>query len=103
MTRTARFTAAGLLAATATVGALAAGTDSAGAVVVPDRHTIVCQSATMYANYDSASGPSGVMRTLTYGNGVGHTNGAHPVINGWAAIQDFGPNDWGYVRVECLS
>ncbi|MDT0377373.1 hypothetical protein RM572_01115 [Streptomyces sp. DSM 42041] len=70
--------------------------------VVPDHAVIVCQSASFYANYDSSSGPVGLKRTLTYGNKVGHTRGAHPVYNGWAATFDFGPNDWGYVRAECL-
>ena len=70
--------------------------------VVPDHAIIVCQSASFYANYDSSSGPVGLKRTLAYGNKVGHTRGAHPVYNGWAATFDFGPNDWGYVRAECI-
>lgn len=75
---------------------------TAHATVVPDHAVITCQSASFYANYDSASGPSGFKRTLTHGNKVGHTRGAHPVYNGWAATFDFGPNDWGYVRIECI-
>lgn len=74
----------------------------AGGPVVPDHAVIMCQSASFYDNYDSASGPVGLKRTLGYGDKVGHTRGAHPVYNGWAATFDFGPNDWGYVRVECL-
>ncbi|MGP4114736.1 hypothetical protein ACTWP5_27990 [Streptomyces sp. 4N509B] len=70
--------------------------------VVPDHAVIVCQSASFYDNYDSASGPVGLKRVLGYGDKVGHTRGAHPVYNGWAATFDFGPNDWGYVRHECL-
>lgn len=70
--------------------------------VVPDHAVIVCQSASFYDNYDSASGPVGLKRTLGPGDKVGHTRGAHPVYNGWAATFDFGPNDWGYVRYECL-
>ncbi|MCK1794828.1 hypothetical protein MTQ01_02070 [Streptomyces sp. XM4193] len=69
---------------------------------VPDHAVITCESASMYTNYDSANGPVGLKRTLGKGNKVGHTRGAHPVYNGWAAIFDFGPNDWGFVRVECL-
>lgn len=72
------------------------------AVVVPEHAVIVCQSASFYANYDSSSGPTGLLRVLSYGDKVGHTRGAHPVYNGWAATFDFGPNDWGYVREECL-
>ncbi|MET8810570.1 hypothetical protein ABZW47_01070 [Streptomyces sp. NPDC004549] len=74
----------------------------AHAVVVPEHAIITCQSASFYANYDSASGPVGLVRTLSYGDKVGHTPGAHPVYNGWAATFDFGPNDWGYVRIECI-
>ncbi|CAM3103896.1 hypothetical protein [Stackebrandtia soli] len=69
---------------------------------VPTHAVIVCESASFYDNYDSASGPVGLKRTLGYGNKVGHTRGAHPVYNGWAATFDFGPNDWGFVRIECL-
>ncbi|WP_330456070.1 hypothetical protein OIB37_03830 [Streptomyces sp. NBC_00820] len=74
----------------------------AHAVVVPEHAVITCQSASFYANYDSSSGPSGLVRTLPYGDKVGHTPGVHPVYNGWAATFDFGPNDWGYVRIECI-
>ncbi|MFI8346964.1 hypothetical protein [Streptomyces sp. NPDC085596] len=74
----------------------------AHAAVVPEHAVITCQSASFYANYDSSSGPTGLVRTLYYGDKVGHTRGAHPVYNGWAATFDFGPNDWGYVRNECI-
>lgn len=70
--------------------------------VVPDHAVVVCQTASFYANYDSASGPVDLKRTLRYGDKIGHTRGAHPVYNGWAATFDFGPNDWGYVRQECI-
>jgi hypothetical protein len=69
---------------------------------VPEHAVIVCDSASFYANYDSSSGPAGLKRVLYRGDKVGHTRGAHPVHNGWAATFDFGPNDWGYVRQECL-
>jgi hypothetical protein len=69
---------------------------------VPEHAVIVCDSASFYANYDSASGPVGLKRILFRGDKVGHTRGAHPVYNGWAATFDFGPNDWGFVRQECL-
>ncbi|MCT2584752.1 hypothetical protein [Actinophytocola gossypii] len=96
-------TVRGTLAATATVAATALLAPSAAAdPVVPEHAIIVCQSATMYTNYDSASGPVGPKRVLGHGNKVGHTRGAHPVYNGWAAMFDFGPNDWGFVRYECL-
>ncbi|MDT0528072.1 hypothetical protein RM555_03575 [Micromonospora sp. DSM 115977] len=99
--RTQVIRAVGVLAAggvLATLGATGAQADP----VVPRHAVIVCQSASFYANYDSASGPHGFKRTLAYGNKIGHTPGAHPVYNGWAATFDFGPNDWGYVRSECI-
>ena len=72
------------------------------AQVPPDHAINICQSASFYAGYNSASGPYGFKRTLYYGDKVGHTRGAHPVYNGWAASFDYGPNDWGYMRYECL-
>lgn len=75
---------------------------SAEAVVPPEHAVVVCQSASFYANYDSSSGPSGLLRTLGYGKKIGHTPGSHPVYNGWAASFDYGPNDWGYLRIECI-
>lgn len=90
-----------IVASLVAVGALAAASPAQAAVV--PRHAInVCQSASFYDNYDSASGPHGLKRVLEYGNKVGHTPGAHPVYNGWAASFDFGPNDWGYLRIECI-
>lgn len=102
--RPTRYTAAALAA---TGAALAICTPSASAAVVPEHAIIVCQSATWYLNYDHSSGPwpPGGAYTVYYGNKVGHTRGAHPVYNGWAAAFDFGgplDNDWGYVRYECL-
>ncbi|MFF7215964.1 hypothetical protein ACFZAU_36410 [Streptomyces sp. NPDC008238] len=90
------------LAAAATAAVCALTTQPAHAAVPPEHAIIVCQSASFYANYDSASGPRGLIRVLGYGNKVGHTRGAHPVYNGWAATFDFGKGDWGYVRNECL-
>ncbi|MFF1837195.1 hypothetical protein ACFVXE_23765 [Streptomyces sp. NPDC058231] len=91
------------LAAAAAAAALTVGSQvSTEAVVPPEHAVIVCQSASFYANYDSSSGPTGLIRVLGYGNKVGHTRGAHPVYNGWAATFDFGKGDWGYVRNECL-
>jgi hypothetical protein len=83
--------------------AVSTGAPTATAVEVP-RHAInICQSATMYENYNfSIPGPDGYKRTLGYGDKIGHTPGAHPVYNGWASIQDFGPNDWGFIREECI-
>ncbi|MFF3869357.1 hypothetical protein [Micromonospora sp. NPDC001898] len=79
-----------------------AGVAASASPVVPRHAVVVCQTASFYDNYDSAGGPSGLKRTLTYGNKIGHTPGAHPVYNGWAAAFDFGPNDWGYLRIECV-
>jgi hypothetical protein len=92
-----------LVAVTAAVAAFfLSGATAAHAVVVPTHAIITCQTASFYENYDSAAGPYHLLRVLTYGNKVGHTPGAHPVYNGWAATFDFGPNDWGYVRIECI-
>jgi hypothetical protein len=99
--RTATRSALAALAATAAVLA-PVGVPSAQAYVVP-RHAInICQSASFYDNYNSSSGPVGLKRVLYYGDKIGHTPGAHPVYNGWAATFDFGPNDWGYMRIECI-
>jgi hypothetical protein len=91
------------LATGAAVVAMAALAPVAHADPVVPRHAIVvCQSATLYENYDSAHGPVNPKRVLAYGNKIGHTPGAHPVYNGWAASFDFGPNDWGFLRHECI-
>lgn len=83
--------------------ASAAALSTAAYAQVPPAHCInVCQSASFYEGYNSASGPYGFKRTLYYGDKVGHTRGSHPVYNGWAASFDYGPNDWGYMRYECL-
>jgi len=97
MRRTLAVAAIGLAAAATFVG-----TSPALAAVVPEHAINICQSASFYANYNSASGPSGYLRTLYYGDKIGHTPGVHPVYNGWAATFDFGPNDWGYMRIECI-
>jgi opacity protein-like surface antigen len=90
------------LACAAAVGAVAASTPAATAAVVPRHAVVVCDSASFYENYDSASGPVNLKRTLFSGNKIGHTPGVHPVYNGWAATFDFGPNDWGFMRIECI-
>ncbi|MCY0923740.1 hypothetical protein OS965_37340 [Streptomyces sp. H27-G5] len=69
---------------------------------VPEHAVVVCDSATMYADYITGRGPVGVKRVLHRGDKVGHTRGAHAVFNGWAAMHDFGPNDWGYLRRDCI-
>ena len=97
-----KFRAKALTMAATVVIAVALQQCAARADVPPQHAVIVCQTASFYANYDSASGPTGYLRTLTYGNKVGHTQGVHPVYNGWAATFDYGPNDWGYVRIECI-
>lgn len=92
---------AGLPAVAALVAVLALGTSSTGAVV-PTHALNLCQSASFYENYDSARGPYNLKRVLGYADKIGHTPGAHPVYNGWAATFDFGPNDWGFMRIECI-
>ncbi len=92
-----------MLAVSAVVAAaLVAVPAAAQAAVVPTHAIVVCQSASFYANYDSTSGPVNFKRTLYYGDKIGHTRGAHPVYNGWAATFDFGPNDWGFLRYDCI-
>ncbi|WP_204342776.1 hypothetical protein [Micromonospora terminaliae] len=99
MRRTTRLIAAAVAGACLTPGAVTA---ARAEPVVPRHAVVVCQTASFYDNYDSARGPYGLKRTLTYGNKIGHTPGVHPVYNGWAASFDFGPNDWGYLRLECI-
>lgn len=90
------------LAGAASVAMTVSLSAGAEAAVVP-RHAInICQSASFYENYNSASGPVNLKRVLGYGDKIGHTPGAHPVYNGWAATFDFGPNDWGFMRIECI-
>lgn len=91
-----------LLAGATALGMAMINTGAAQAAEVPTHAIVVCQSASFYANYDSAHGPTGLKRVLYYGNKVGHTRGVHPVYNGWAASFDFGPNDWGFMRYECI-
>ena len=91
-----------LLATGATAAVALTAAPSSNAVTVPDRHTITCQSATFYAHYAIGSGPFDPIRTLTAGDGIGHTYGKQEEINGWAYSQDFGPNDWGYVEMNCF-
>ncbi|CAG7618096.1 hypothetical protein [Actinacidiphila bryophytorum] len=99
MTRRRRTLIAACLLGVPAAGALL---PSAEAAVPPEHAIVVCQSASFYANYNSSSGPSGLLRTLGYGDKIGHTPGSHPVYNGWAASFDYGPNDWGYLRIECI-
>jgi hypothetical protein len=91
-----------LASAAAVVAAVLFAPETAHAVVVPEHAVNICQTASFYANYDSSTGPTGFIRTLYYGDKIGHTPGVHPVYNGWAATFDFGPNDWGYMRIECI-
>ncbi|MEU4479245.1 hypothetical protein AB0F68_14435 [Micromonospora sp. NPDC023966] len=99
MRRTTRLTAAAVAGVCLTPWTAAA---ARAETVVPRHAVVVCQTASFYDNYDSARGPYGLKRTLTYGDKIGHTPGVHPVYNGWAASFDFGPNDWGYLRLECI-
>jgi hypothetical protein len=69
---------------------------------VPRHAVVICRDASFYRNYDSSSGPVGFIRTLYEGDKVGHTPGAHPVHNGWAATFKFGASQWGFMRIECI-
>jgi hypothetical protein len=89
------FAAASLAFTAAAPGALAD--------VVPEHAVNICQSASFYANYNSATQqPVGLITTLYYGKKVGHTPGEQPVYEGWAATFDFGPNIWGYMELNCI-
>jgi hypothetical protein len=91
-----------LLLGTAATATAIAGTLAYAEPVPPEHAVVVCDSASFYQNYDSAKGPTNLLRVLPRGKKVGHTRGAHPVYNGWAASFDFGPNQWGYMRYECI-
>lgn len=77
---------------------------SAPALADPADHAIVvCQSASFYRNYNSATRePVGFLWSLPYGNKVGHLRNRHPVYNGWAATFDYGPQQWGFMRYSCI-
>jgi hypothetical protein len=71
--------------------------------VVPEHAVNICQSASFYANFDSATQrPVGLITTLYYGRKVGHTPGKQPVYDGWAATFDFGSGQWGYMENSCI-
>ena len=72
------------------------------ALEVPRHAVVICHDATFYRNYDSSRGPVDPIRTLYEGDKVGHTPGAHPVHNGWAATFKFGASQWGFMRIECI-
>ncbi len=93
---------AGIACASAML-ALAASAPASQAAVVPTHAVNVCQSATFYENYDHAADrPVKPLFTLAYGRKVGHTIGAHPVYEGWAATFDFGDGVWGYMEYDCI-
>lgn len=81
-------------------------TPAAACCTAPDHAVIVCNDASFYSDYIHGTGPVGFKYTVYRGDKFGHTRGAHPVYNGWAAAYDFGktgwPSNWGYVRYECL-
>ncbi|MDI5966675.1 hypothetical protein POF50_023390 [Streptomyces sp. SL13] len=79
------------------------GPASAQADVVPTHAVNICQSATFYQNFDHATNaPVDPLYVLDYGRKVGHTIGAHPVYEGWAATFDFGDQTWGYMEYSCI-
>lgn len=82
--------------------ALAAPVHASTQVVPPEHAIIVRQDASFYADHDSSSGATGLIRVPYHGDKVGHMRGVPPVYNGWAATFDFGMSDWGYIRQECL-
>ncbi|GAA3293215.1 hypothetical protein Dvina_32415 [Dactylosporangium vinaceum] len=92
------------IVALATAGALiGAAATPAGAATPPEHHSVICDSASFYAHYTVGEGPFDLIRTLYYGNDVGHTHGAQAENNGWGYTQDFGPNDWGWMQLNCMS
>jgi hypothetical protein len=69
---------------------------------VPRHAVMICRDASYFENYDSSRGPVDFLYTMYEGDKIGHTPGAHPVHNGWAATFDFGKSQWGFVRIECI-
>ena len=86
--------------------AFATATPASACCVVPEHAVIICRDASFYTDYIHGVGPVGFKYTVYEGNKFGHTRGAHPIYNGWAAAYDFGktgwPSNWGYVRYDCL-
>jgi hypothetical protein len=84
----------------------ASATPAAACCTAPEHAVITCTDASFYSDYVHGYGPVGFKYTVYAGNKFGHTRGAHPVYNGWAAAYDFGktgyPSNWGYVRYGCL-
>ncbi|RKH09108.1 hypothetical protein D7V97_17510 [Corallococcus sp. CA053C] len=82
-----------------------AGPDEQGgtvtAMVYTDHAIVTCQSATMYGNYSTTSGPRDPIRTLGYGDKVGIRQDAGTAS--WAVILDYGPDDWGYLLRSCMT
>ncbi len=66
-----------------------------------DHAIVTCQSATMYGNYSTTSGPRDPIRVLYYGDKVGIRQNAGTAS--WAVILDYGPNDWGYLLRSCMT
>lgn len=69
--------------------------------VYTDHAIVTCQSATMYGNYSTTSGPRDVIRVLGYGDKVGIRQDAGTAS--WAVILDYGPDDWGYLLRSCMT
>lgn len=93
---------AGIACASAVI-ALTASAPVSQADVVPTHAVNICQSATFYQNFNHATNrPDTPLCTLGYGRKVGHTIGAHPVYEGWAATFDFGDQTWGYMEYDCI-
>lgn len=94
------------LAAITGTAMLATASPAAACPCPPEHAIITCADASFYSDYIHGVGPVGFKYMVYYGNKFGHTRGAHPVYNGWAASYDFGkqgyPSNWGYVRYNCL-
>jgi hypothetical protein len=94
----------GAVAATVTSAALLATTVTpSAAATVPDHHIVICETASFYRHYEVGAGPFDLIRTLKKDNKVGHTFGVQGENNGWGYTQDFGPNDWGWMQLNCMS
>lgn len=98
---TRKLTATGLgLTAGVTVAAVVA---PAAQADPPPPVTVICQSATFYANYNSASGPVDPIDTKYAGQTVGFQKNANPVYNGsWAQAFDWNLQRWGVILYSCL-
>ncbi|SOD71698.1 hypothetical protein SAMN05892883_1180 [Jatrophihabitans sp. GAS493] len=106
MTQLRRASCAALGLASAAV-ALTVAAPSASATADPP-HLVICNSATIYSNWNSATGKhsSQVLGTVLKGWHVGFTEGKNPVFNGfWAEVfaYNVAGGVWGVMEYNCMA